>query len=136
MTRKLKNKLIERGYKAKDVDKIIKEYPFNNKVQLTTKTLTKSDNPPLVLPIKYSQACNGIRKAIASLWPDIEGDPQLNEIFPKKPMIAYKKNKTISNALVRSQVTSTEPNRPLVHSRPPPPPEWTQPQECAPTYAP
>jgi hypothetical protein len=79
----------------------------------------RNHRAPLVLPVKYSQVCEEIRKIIRKYWPDIEGDPSLNEIFPDKPMIVYKKNKTIANIVVRNKVTSNEPNRPLLYSRPP-----------------
>jgi hypothetical protein len=119
MTEKLKDKLIERGYRAKEINQILREYPFENHTELITKEHEKSKAPPPVLPVKYSQVCEEIRKIIRKYWPDIEGDPSLNEIFPDKPMIAYKKNKTIANRVVRSKVTGNEPNRPLLFSRPP-----------------
>jgi hypothetical protein len=42
MTNKLKDKLIERGYRAREVNQILREYPFENRTQLTTKEHEKS----------------------------------------------------------------------------------------------
>ena len=115
ITAKLKSKLIERGYKANEINKVLREYPFENRAQLTTHTRTKPNEPPLVLPVKFSQICDEIRDILNTYWPDIESNTLLDQIFPNKPMIAYKKNKTLSNILVRSK----ESNRPLKFSRPP-----------------
>ena len=79
----------------------------------------KTDTAPLVLPVKFSPLVEAIRDILRTHWPEICADELLQKIFPDKPMIAKRRNKTLANILVRSKIIGNEPNRPLANSRPP-----------------
>ena len=117
ITKQLKTKLIERGYKSSELTKIIDTYPFSRREELMSAKGKKTDTAPLVLPVKFSPLVEAIRDILRTHWPEIGADEFLKEIFPDKPMIAKRRNKTLANILVRSKIIGNEPNRPLANSR-------------------
>ena len=119
ITKQLKTKLIERGYKSSELTKIIDTYPFSRREELMSAKGKKTDTAPLVLPVKFSPLIEAIRDILRTHWPEICTDEFLQEIFPDKLMIAKRRNKTLANILVRSKIIGNEPNRPLANSRPP-----------------
>ena len=119
IVKRLKLKLLQRGYKAKELMKIIKEFPHSRRAEFLTKNNRKETKAPLVIPIKFGPMCEAIKGIIQTHWPEINKDGFLKSIFKERPMIAKRKNKTLANILVRSKVTSNEPNRALTNSSPP-----------------
>ena len=106
MTRQLTNKLIERGYKAKEIKLSINKIQFNKRhEELHNKPTKPKEAPPLILPTKYSEISPTIQMAVNKNWPLIHENQQLSTLFPTKPMLAHKKNKSLSNILVRSKIS-------------------------------
>ena len=79
ITKKLKQKLIERGYKPSELTKIINSYPFEMREELLTNSKGNSRKKPLVLPIKFSPFCKDVRDIINTYWPDIEQDAKYSQ---------------------------------------------------------
>ena len=104
MTHKLTNKLIERGYKAKQIKQSLKKFPFCSRNTILNKEKQKQEQPPTVIPVKYNDSCNEIREIVNKHWDKVQEDTQLKNLFPNKPMLAYKKNQSLANNLVRSKI--------------------------------
>ena len=117
--KQLKEKLIERGYKAESITPILREYPFTSRQEYMSNPDRDSNKAPIVLPIKYGPLCRAARDIISTNWPNLELDYFLKETFKEMPIVAPKRNHTLANILVRSKVTGNEPNRPMVNSSPP-----------------
>ena len=115
--KQLKLKLIERGYKAKDITPVISAYTFDRREEIMSPTESTSDKAPLVLPVKYGPLSTAIREILNTHWPEINDDEFLQTIFKDRPIVANKRNKNLANILVRSKVVSDRPNRPLINSR-------------------
>ena len=106
MTKKLTCKLIERGYAAKE---IISKLPFSSKASSVNKTKKDKRDAPLAFPTKFSDICKDIMDIIKQHWTQVESVDSLLPIFPKRPMLAYKKNKSLANILVRSKLKDPTP---------------------------
>ena len=125
MTSQLKNKLIERGYKATEIKNQIRSINFKDKQTILSSTPHK-ETKPLVIPIKFNDNNQLIRRTILSNWHLITTDATLNLTFDTKPMIACKKNQSLANKLVRAKIkaplTITDPSlQPKSHRLDPPP---------------
>jgi hypothetical protein len=53
ISKRLKTKLIERGYKAQELTPILNDYPFEKREEIMSSTRNKSNKAPLVLPVKF-----------------------------------------------------------------------------------
>ena len=49
-----------------------------------------------------------MRRIINQSWTEIQSDPLLRNIFPDKPLIAFKKNLTLRNKLVCAKLTESD----------------------------
>ena len=101
MTSQLKDKLVERGYKALDIKNQINSLQYN-------------DNNKL------------IKQTILSNWHLITSYTALSQLFTTRPMVANKKNQSLANKLVRAKIktpeTITDPSlQPKKHRLDPPP---------------
>ena len=81
ITTKLKNKLIDRGYKANEINEVLRN-TCSKTILNNTHTRKKPNEPHLVSPVKFSQICG---QSVQTYWLDIEGDTVLSQIFPSKP---------------------------------------------------
>lgn len=120
MTTQLKEKLIERGYKAKEIKGLINSIQFENERALLSPNTTQNKTQPLVVPVKFNDNNSLIRQTVLSQWHFISSDPTLSLSFASKPMIANKKNPSLANKLVRAKIKTplniTDPSpQPKVH---------------------
>ena len=68
---------------------------------------------PLVFSTTYNPFVNhkDVKQAIDKHWHLIQQNPQLSEIFPRQPFVAFRKAQNIREKLIRAKLTSTDPNR-------------------------
>ena len=52
-----------------------------------------------------------MKQAINKHWHLIQQNPQLLEIFPKQPFVAFRKAQNIREKLIRAKLTNTDPNK-------------------------
>ena len=60
--------------------------------------------PPLVLATKFNPSFNGLNKAIKKHWHLIEQNDSTKTMFPKPPIIAYKRHKNLKDLLTSSKL--------------------------------
>ena len=59
--------------------------------------------------ITYNTHVSKVRELLHRIWQDVKRDPLLNQLFPKPPRIALKKNKSLRDMLVRSKLKKETP---------------------------
>ena len=107
----LKQLLLDRGYKAKIVDAAIskaKQIPRNEALKKVVKNKT-SDRPVFVAT--FDRRWPSFSNIVNKHWRALTTNPHMATIFPKPPLIAYKRPQTIKDKLIRARVPSP-PSRP------------------------
>ena len=105
MTKKLTEKLVQRGYRASETKNSIRNLKFENK-QFLLQNSKQKDTPLVVLPVKFNDNCGELQQIVNKHWHTIESDPTLKTIFESKPLIAKKKNQSLANILVKAKITN------------------------------
>jgi len=72
--------------------------------QYNPKAKEKPNNPRPVLVLTFHPKLQGIQKIIHKHWNIIENNHTLREIFPDRPLIAFRRNKTLGDGLVSSSM--------------------------------
>lgn len=87
ITKQLKSKLIERGYKTSELTKLLDDYPFTRGDEIMSSTRNKrhstSNAPCEIRP----RLCEAIREILRAHWLDINQDE-----FLRRPIIAKRKH--------------------------------------------
>ena len=100
-----KNKLLQRGYKEKEIDDIIKNTENKDRKNcLHYKVREKRTMPPLVIATKFNPVFKQLGKAIRKHWQLIENDNTANQLFSRPPIIAYKKHNNLKEYLTFSKL--------------------------------
>ena len=97
--------LRKRGYSQQELDKI-RNYTstINRKTTLQYKIKNKNKKPPLVFATKYNPCFKQLGKIIRKHWYIIEKDETTKKLFPKPPIIAYKKHKSLKDMLTSAKI--------------------------------
>lgn len=99
--------LLARKYPLEVIIKNITKALIHSQLDLIHKppkdTNTPSNNLPLIT--KYTPEGLHLCRSIHHNWHTLEEDPDIHNIFPERPVSAFKRNKTIGNILVRSDTT-------------------------------
>ena len=107
----LKDFLISRGYRPKIIDAAIlkaSQIPRNEAIKKKT-TEKKEDRTVFVLT--YHPALPSLTKILSKHWRTMTKDPHLKKVFPKPPMVAYRRQPNLKDKLVQAKVPKV-PSRP------------------------
>ena len=97
--------LRKRGYDNKELDKIITSAKtINRKTTLQYKRKVKNKKPPLVLSTKFNPCFKQLGRIIRKHWHIIEKDETAKKLFPKPPIIAYKKHQSLKDVLTSAKL--------------------------------
>ena len=101
----LSKHLLNRGYNIDSVNKAIQRA----KTQIRSDILQykpKVKNTGNVLPfvLTYHPDLGNVKETITKHWPTIESSATLNKMFPEKPIIAYRRPKSLRDYLVRARL--------------------------------
>ena len=109
MTKTLKNKMVNRGYRSKRIQGIIDTVKFEqrNESLYKPKQTPENNTKPLVLGTRYSDCSKSICRILKKHWHLINSDATLKQVFPEPPMVAHKNNPSLANKLVRSKLKCT-----------------------------
>ena len=99
-----RDKLQQRGYNEKDL--AILRNKSETRVEPYERTKTTKKEIPLVFTLPYHPHIKhlALKRALQKHWNLINGNEFLNELFPTKPIIAYKRHKNIKDNIVRSRI--------------------------------
>ena len=108
----LKDLLLSRDYKPSIIDSAIEKtrnVPRREALKKVTKE-KQSDRPVFV--IHYDPRLPSIPAIIQKHWRSMIQDTRLKEVFPKPPLVAYKRPKNIRDKIIRSKVPPLPSSRP------------------------
>ncbi|XP_069102132.1 uncharacterized protein [Argopecten irradians] len=103
---KFKQRLRKRGYSIKEIETSINTSLSTCRQKLLDSNHTdRHMNVPLVMITKYNPDSRKIRRIITKHWHLITQSTECSEIFPKPPMVSYRKNKNLSEYLTSSTIS-------------------------------
>ena len=106
-----KCKLIERGYYPSEIDMAIKYATVNDRYDLLNKREKQMPKQsPLTFVTKYHPSIKMLSKILRKYWSSIEKDDEAKALFPRPPVIAYKRNRNIGDIIVSSKVKNANSN--------------------------
>ena len=103
MKQKLTNRLLQRGYKYKQ----ILPYRISSIQQKTTtlilfRQIPKAKKQKLVFVTHFCDDANRLKQIIKKHWKLIKNNETLKSIFPEPPVITYRNNLSLKQKLVRA----------------------------------
>ena len=103
--RNFQSRLLERGYPRELVDKTLAEVVFSSGNEaLKNKTKTSKNTLPFVTT--FNPAVPKLKEILMKNWFLISNVPKLARIFPNAPIVAYRKDKSLKDFLVRASIPS------------------------------
>ena len=81
-----------------------KEISLLNRDELLTKKTKPKDQQKTIFVTTWHPKLKQLPSILRQNFHNLENDPRLKEIFPEKPMVAFKRKKTIGNHIVRSDI--------------------------------
>ena len=119
MKQKLTNRLLQRGYKHKQILPHINAVKFNQRHQILFKGKPKNNKKKLVFVTQFCDDAQRLKQILKKHWKLIQNNRTLSHIFPEPPVIAYRNNPSLRHKLVRAklkpidesiQIDNTQPN--------------------------
>ena len=102
----LREMLLNRDYNRSFINTAIrkaKQVPRKEALRNITKDSTEPRRPVLV--VMYDPRLPGITSMVNKHWRSMcREDPYLKEVFPKPPLVAYRRQKTTGNHLIRAKL--------------------------------
>lgn len=103
-TRKLieafKVRLIRRGYKSAEIDKIIQSTRMIKRTDLLQDKI-KSKRKVTVFVTKYNPAIKQLKKLLVKHWKELSNNDRCKQIFQNLPMVAYSRGKNLQELLTK-----------------------------------
>ena len=97
------DKLIDRGYKACEIQPIIDEVRQSNRTEMLNPTNGKKEPKEAnVLVTKFNPKIKGIKSRLTKHWNFISQDETLKQIFKSPPIVAYERHKNLGDILTSS----------------------------------
>ena len=101
--RDFKFRLLERGYPQKLVNNIQAEVDFSSRNNaLKYKPKTSKNILPFVTT--YNPGVPKLKEILMRNWSLNTNNPNLAQVFPNAPIVAYKKDKSLKDLLVRAKI--------------------------------
>ena len=95
---KLRNKLIERGYKQQEINEgTERTKTFDGKKLLEEKAKKQSNRIPLVLT--YNRTLPNVKRAISNNWNLLHINQEFKDVFQEPTILAFRRNRNLYNLL-------------------------------------
>ena len=107
----MKERFLSRGYHSRDIDLAYQKASNTDRSTLLVKKKC-STSSRLCFSTEFSPRANEIRLAVLKHWPVLATDPVMKEICSERPLITFRKSRSIKDRLVHSMM------------KPPPRPTW------------
>ena len=108
----LKNLLLSRDYKPKVIDAAIQKARNIPRKEALKRVCRKKSSDRPVFVISYDPRLPSIPSIVKKHWRSMTQDPRMKEIFPKPPLVAYKRPPNIKEKLIRAKVPKYSEGRP------------------------
>ena len=100
--------LVKRGYSEKSLQAMVKEVAEIKREDLLQDKKKEKKDPNSIFVSDWHPMLKNIPSILKQNFHLIENDSSLTKIFPSKPLVAYRRPKTIRNHVVRSDVLRKE----------------------------
>ena len=97
----------KRGYPEQVLQDALKKSNEKNRADLLSPRVRKENKRP-VLVLTYHPKLQGIQNTILRFWSIIENNHTLRESFPEKPLVAFRRNRTLKDDFVSSKLENEE----------------------------
>ena len=100
-----KQKLIDRGYSETDIVPLVEKAKQKSRSNaLCYKRKNKKTAPPLVFATRYNPVFKNLGRCIRKHWHLIEKDTSTKNLFPRPPIIAYRRHKNLKEYLTSAKL--------------------------------
>ena len=104
-----KEKLLVRGYSNHEFEHAFSQVDHGlRQTYLQEKTRLSIKDTPLVFTTTYNPHLRGYSTALTRSWRYIEENELLKKVFPRKPILAFRRNKNLQDTLVRARLPPRE----------------------------
>ena len=94
-----------RGYSESEFNNAFKQVNHQHRAKyLEEKEKNLNKKAPLVFTTTYNPHVSGFRRALLKNWEIIGDSEYLKTVFPDKPILAVRRNKNLSDTLVRARL--------------------------------
>ena len=115
----LSEHLCRRGYKQSSVSQAVQKVSTLERADLLQYNASKTPKPSgIPFVTTFHPDLPDIRSTIDHHWSRIESSSKLSKIFPEKPILAYRRPKSLKDILVNSKIAHNGTNEPTGHSAP------------------
>ena len=98
-----KAKLLERGYPGKFIKKTLSEVNFEDRGRALLQN-EKENKRILPFVTQYQPSVPNLKQILLDKWHLIGQNPALKEIYAGKPLISYRKRRSLKDILVRAKL--------------------------------
>ena len=98
-----KAKLLERGYPGNFIKKTLSEVNFEDRGRALLQN-EKENKRILPFVTQYQPSVPNLKQILLDKWHLIEQNPALKEIYTGKPLISYRKGRSLKDILVRAKL--------------------------------
>ena len=102
--KKLTSYLVNRGYNPQHVTNIFETVKKMDRNSLLQEENKPPSDPQSILVTTWHPLLNKIPSILHRNYPILSNDQRLSKIFKSKPMVAFRRKKTIGNTLIRNDV--------------------------------
>lgn len=108
----LKEMLLSRNYKPKIIDSAVERARAVPRVKALERVSRESSNSRQVFAVTYDPRLPSINSIVRRHWRTMTRDQYMAEVFPKPPLIAYKRPKNLRDLLIKAKVPARQQQRP------------------------
>ena len=106
----LKTLLISRDYREKSVEDAISRVLKVSRME-AIKKVEKVKNERPVFVLTYNPALPSVSQSLQKHWRVMMTDPYLKKVFPKPPMVAFRRTQNLRSKLIKAKVPPPPPKR-------------------------
>ena len=104
----LGKKFIERGLDEKELKKTIKQVAKMDRNELLGDRIRENKDPQTILVSTWHPKLSAIPSILKNNFHLISSDPKLSKIFKQKPTVTYRKNKSLSDHLMKNDIANRQ----------------------------
>ena len=99
---------IERGFHEKELKKTIKQVAKMDRSGLLRDRIRENKDPQTILVSTWHPKLSAITSVLKHNFHLISSDPKLSKIFKQKPTVTYRKNKSLSDHLLKNDIANQQ----------------------------
>ena len=99
-----KAKLLERGYPGNFMEKTLAEVNFEDRGRALLQNEKEKKNKSVPFVTQYQPSVPNLKKILLDKWHLMEENPALKEICKGKPLISYRKGRSLKDILVSAKL--------------------------------